>query len=500
MADVILFRPRLTKKWHYRASTRLPLGILTVAVPLLENHYTVRIIDEEFTPDWQEILKNELTDSTVCVGVSALTGWQIAGGLNFSQFVKNQNGRIPVVWGGVHASILPEQTLQNSLIDIVVRGEGENAFLQVVNALNEGNALKGIGNVWYKVNGEIYSNPDGPFIDLGSQRPFWSYPLVDYERYINSSYNFLGCKRYFELNTDRGCPHNCAFCYNLNFNKGRWRALSAPRIVEQLKYLTRTFAVDGVNFTSDNFFTDKKRIHDLCDGIIKERIKVAWKADCRVDYFAGYEDSFLELLKRSGCKTLSFGVESGSQRIIDSIDKDIRLEDVFKVNEKVKKWGLGANYYFMVGFPGETKKDVLETYKVMMELYLRNPGVKFLGPKIYTPFPGTPLYEKCVRSGFKPPQKTEDWVSFDWRTEESHLPLFAPRYTKWMKKSVSVSNYFFMNDFKLLRWWFKLRVQIMIKFGIIGLLPERKILQIARMILYSLRRPRRAVHSHNVLM
>lgn len=486
MAQIILFRPRLLKRAAIKLAPRPPLGLLFIASPLVKNNYKVKIIDEETNFYWLEELNKELNKSTICVGVSAMTGMQILQGLNFSKIVKD-NFNIPVVWGGMHATMLPEQTIRNKLIDIVVRGEGEEAFLKIVIALKQGNSLKGIRGVWYKENGEIYSNPDGQFIDLNNQIHPLPYHLIDCERYINIKREYLpNCKRTLELNTDRGCPHRCDFCYNLNVNKCKWRALSAFNVIEQIEYLIKNFALDGIDIVADNFFVDKKRVSDICTEIIKRKIKATWHADCRIDYLARYDDSFIQLLKESGCKVLTFGVESGSQRILDSIHKDISLDEVFKVHEKLNKGGISPSYHFMAGFPGETKKDLLETYNVMMKLYYQHPKTKHVGPSIYTPYPGTPLYYKCVEMGYRSPERLEDWAILDGM-KSPDMPFWQPDYAKWLINSVSIVSRI-SHNYKWSRWWFRLRTKIIIKFKKIGPVPEEKIISLAKVIANFFRR------------
>lgn len=458
------------------------MGLLFICQILLKNNYKVKIIDEETNLHWLDDLDRELNDSTVCVGISSMTGNQILGGLRFAKIIKGRSG-IPIVWGGLHASILPEETVRDDLVDIVVRGEGEESFLKIVTALRRGSTLSDIPNVWWKENGKIYSNPKDRFIDLNSVSSL-PYHLLDCETYIRAKRSsHPNCKRIFDLHTDRGCPHRCGFCYNINVNQCKWRGLAAFSIVEQIEYLAKKFSLDGINFVGDNLFVDRKRVVDICTEIIRRGIRIAWHADCRIDYFAKYEDSFIALLKKSGCNVLTFGIESGSPRILDLIHKDIKLDEVFRVNEKLRKYGLGVSYHFMAGFPEETKEDLLQTYKVMLKLYEQYPRANFLGPSVYTPYPGTPLYYKCIEMGFKAPQTLESWARFDW-DEKTCLPFIDAKYAKWLMKSVNVVKSTNMaKRVPGLQWtgfWFKFRTKIIVKFNIIGPQPEEYLIHFVK--------------------
>jgi len=486
MSDVILFRPKVLKGKAKVIRPRPPLGLLFIAAPLVKNNYDVKIIDEESSFCWQDELGAALNSSTICVGITSMTGNQISNALKFSRIVKDRFN-IPVVWGGLHATMLPEQTIKNNLVDIVVKGEGEESFLRIVTALKCRESLNNIPNVWWKEGSTVHSNDmSRRFININEISPL-PYHLLNCESYINvKRSSHPNCKRIFDLHTDRGCPHRCGFCYNINMNERIWRAFTADRIVEQIEYLIKNFSLDGINFLGDNFFVDKKRVIDICNEIVKRNIKFIWHADCRIDYFAKYDNSFIDLLKKSGCKVLTFGVESGSQKILNLINKDINLDDVFKVNEKLKKWQIGVNYHFMAGFPEETKEDLIQTYRVMLKLCDKYPGALFLGPSIYTPYPGTPLFDKCIEMGFGPPDKLEDWAEFGW-TENTRLPFIEPNYSRWLMRTVNVVNGVNVLkrifDLKWIRQWFKIRIKFIIEFNIIGPQVEERLINLAETVI-----------------
>lgn len=483
MADVILFRPKISETTLTGLKPQLPMGLLCIAAPLVEAGYKVKIIDEQIRPFWSDELDKELNDSTICVGISSMTGSPILGGLEFAKVVKNRFD-IPIVWGGLHPSMLPEQTLQNDLVDIIVKGEGEEAFLKIVNALKSGDDPENIPNVGFKRNGRIKFYPPNKFVDLNTLS-LLPYHLVDCESYIKIERGqFSNCRRIFVLHTDRGCPHKCGFCYNTNINNSKWRYLRAPQVVDQIEYLLKNFSLDGIEFLSDNFFVNKKRVTEICKEIIKKKIKFSWHADCRIDYFAKYDDSFIDLLEESGCVSLTFGIESGSPKILDLIRKDINLDDVFIVNKKIKKRKISVGYHFMAGFPGETKEDILETYKIMLKLYSEYPDAIFLGPSLYTPYPGTFLYDKCLERGFKPPRNLEDWARFDWYTNPC-LPFAELDYSKkWLTRSANIARRGSIHGKGLsyIGWWYRVRMRLIIKFKIIGPQPEEMLVSWIRFI------------------
>jgi len=407
-ADVVLFRPKYS---DYRVtSLPVPWGLLSVASYLKREGLTVRIIDELALPDWAGPLEEALGRKPVFCGVSVMTGKQIKYGLRVSRFVKARS-RTPVVWGGIHPSVLPGQTLADSSVDFVVKGEGEETAVELAAALAAGRSGAGIAGLGFKRNGRPVVNEDRPFLDLDAL-PETPFDLIDVERYVGTRF---GARRSFELCTSRGCPHDCAFCYNPAFSRRRWRTMSVGRILDRLRRLIGEYRIDGLTWREDDFFVDRERVKAICEGLIREKFRIKWHADCRVDYLDGCGGDFLELLKESGCRALTLGVESGSDRILRKIGKGITREQVLRVRDRLSRAGIVQNYHFMMGFPGETDDDLRQTVGLMDLLMKDNPFFGHInGPSLYTPYPGTGLYEESLRRGFEPPSCLEDWTDMDW--------------------------------------------------------------------------------------
>lgn len=435
MAEIILFRP--IEKFS-RIFGRYPLGLIYIATSLVDKGFTVKIIDMETCRDWLTALKSAIGSDTICAGISVMTGYQIKGALDFSRELKKIKS-IPVVWGGLHPSLLPEQTLENDLVDIVVIGEGEKRFLELVTNIKNNEGLDNIKGIMFKRNGEIkYTNPEGDFYELDNL-PIPAYDLIDFEYYSSGKRRFMGNKkRVVDLNTDRGCPYRCAFCYNIKFNKRRWRAISAERLLDIIGDIRRRYNVDAINFVADNFFVDKNRVYDICKGMIDRKFDIKWHSDMRIDTFLQYETELIELIKKSGCTTLTFGVESGSDRILNLIQKDISRDNVLKANQKAKDFNFMINYHFMIGFPEEEKKDIIETMKLIWILK-RDKNTVIYGPSTYVPYPGTPLYDRCLKLGFAPPNRLEDWVDYDW-DETSKLPSFSKNFKNYLIEIWHISH------------------------------------------------------------
>ncbi len=432
MAEIVLFRPFADKSSKYRC----PLGLIYIATPLVEKGFTVKIIDEEICSNWLTELNNAVDSSTICAGISVMTGRSIQSALDFSKEIKKISN-IPVIYGGIHPSFLPHQTLENGFVDIVVVGEGEKVFLEVAESIKMNKDLKDVRGILYKQNGKFYVNQEADFMDLNNLS-IPNYDLIDVEHYCRGEGSLTHDGPAFEINVDRGCPNRCAFCYNIKFNKRRWRAMGAEKVLDAVVAIIKKYNAKTINFVSDNFFVDKNRVFEICKGIIDKGLKIHWYADIRIDSFLSYDDEIIRSIKDSGCTMLTFGVESGSGRILRMIDKDIKIEDILKAYKRTRAFDFKINYHFMIGFPDETKADIAQTIKLILFL-TQDDNVTIYGPSIFTPYPGTPLYDRCLELGFIPPNRLEDWAHYDW-TGSSRLPWFSKDYKSYIKEVSEVCS------------------------------------------------------------
>jgi radical SAM superfamily enzyme YgiQ (UPF0313 family) len=342
-----------------------------------------------------------------------MTGAQIYYALEISRFVK-QNSDVPVVWGGVHPCLLPLQTLENENIDIIIHGEGEITFHSLLKALEKGKPLKSVDGIWYKERGKPKKTEPRDFIkdlDILPEKP---YELIN----LNDYYGFsFGDERSITLETSRGCPFRCGFCYNTVFNKRMWRGYSSKRSLEKIRFITEELGIKGIYIQDDNFVANLKRYEEILDGISKEKIDMIWGLlGARADSLERMSPDLLKKTRRAGCRHIDVGVESGSERILKLIQKDITVPRVLAVNNKLADFDFKVKYTFIAGFPTETEAETRETVNLAMRLAEDNKNA-FTPLYIYTPYPGTPLYNLALENGFKPPQTLEGWSKFtflDW--------------------------------------------------------------------------------------
>lgn len=426
MAQVVLVQPKVGNWDDVRSHPALPLALLS-ASRYVAGEFSTVLIDTRIDRNWKERLMAELEKKPLCVGITSMTGQQIGYALEISRYVKEISD-IPVVWGGIHSSLLPESTLTHKNIDILIIGEGELSFFEAVRALAAKTSLKGIPGVWYKEESRIIKNQNRQFLHL-DDLPDLPLSLIDIKKFLP----VFKKRRTFYIETSRGCPNQCGFCFNAAYNKNTWRAFSAHRAVSELKYLSDKFDIGSFYIIDDNFFVDLRRARAIAEGIIEERLDIFWESQgITINSALKMDGDYLQLLVRSGLKKVHFGIESGSQEILESVNKRLKVEDIIEVNRIWSRHNIIAQYNFMCGFPRETTKDIRKTVDLAFQLMRENANALISPLCPYTPYPGTSLYQEAQVSGFIRKQTLEDWQEADygdniWESQERKKilsPLF----------------------------------------------------------------------------
>jgi len=433
MVDVILVQPKIGI--YDIANTRLPLGPLTLAAPLKKEGYNVKIIDQRTHQDWRKKILNELKKDPILIGITSMTGAQIGYSLEISRFIKSVDKELKIVWGGVHASLLPYQTIKNPCIDIVVVGEGDVTLVELVKAIEKKKNLKNVKGIIFKEDKKVITTSPRDFVDL-NKLPDLPYELVELKRYSELSFDNIK-DRSMPLVTSRGCPFRCNFCYNARFNQFKWRALSAEKSIERLKRLIDEFKIKNVYFPEDNICADLKRFKNMVNMIIKEKMDISWGTQgVRMDSLGRMDESFLSNLIRSGCKNVDIGIESGSDRILKLMDKGETVKQMLDINRKISRFPFIVKYNFILGFPTETKEDFKKSVDMALQLIKENKKGYILF-HTYTPFPGTKMYDLSLECGFKSPQTLEEWAKFDYIDWASNYPSWHTKEKIKMMNNLS---------------------------------------------------------------
>jgi radical SAM superfamily enzyme YgiQ (UPF0313 family) len=414
-----------------------PVGLLYIAAyvrahdPALE----VRIYDSQVeTADFQEYLRDFAPDLVGITCQSAL----VYSTLEAARLVKEQRRDTLVVVGGVHASIRPADLLESTDIDLVVRGEGEESFLEICRALTDRESFAGIAGLSYRADGGVVNNPDRPITaDLDSY-PMPALDLLPLERYRISPDMRTG-SRLGLIITSRGCPYDCMFCSNKLLTKKSYRLRSIESVLEEIEYYLEHYNINQLMIFDDNFAVNKKRTLELCAEFVKRGYpqKFTWWAEARVDVL---DEEILTAMRQAGCTILSLGLESGNQRLLDYIKKNITLEQTRKTVELIHKVGIKSRASFILGLPTETREESERTIKFAYSLPLDQ--VRF---SIATPFPGTELWDIAVAEGHIDPERI-DWTKLSLMGGYADfLPLYYPkgRSAEEMKRLQRRANLFF---------------------------------------------------------
>ncbi len=391
-----------------------PHALLTIAAPVLKAGYTVKLLDQRTRMITPEDLEALFSSDTICVGISTMTGTQIRNALFLAQMVRDiTDGKVPIIWGGCHPSVTPEQTLENDKVDIVVVGEGDETFLEIVQALDHKQNLSAIQGILYKDGGKTVKTPSRPLLDVETLLPIpWG--LVNTEDYIHRDMYLKESSRVLDIGqTSRGCPFNCGFCSSAAIRERKWRAMSAAKTLDMITEEVRRFQLNGIWIRDDEFYINRKRATEICEEMIDRKLNILfYTSGTRVDVFMKASDHDIDVLKRSGAYTLKFGAEAGSQRILDLMQKGITPEQTLAVNQRCKKFGIIPVFGLIIGYPTETFDEINQTIELGFRLKKENPAAQLETMAVYTPLPGTPDFRLATQHGLQPPRSLEEWA--DW--------------------------------------------------------------------------------------
>lgn len=395
---VLLLHPQLKK---YDQPRLPPLGILSIAAVLEKEGHEVYVGDLNVTPD--DLTKLLLRKPDI-VGITATTplieeAWRLAK-------VCKKKG-FPLILGGPHVSALPEESLKKGVVDVVVRHEGEETMKELCAKWPRYKQIVGIsyikdghiedGDV---ENDKIIHNPNRPLIKDLDSLPFPAYHLLrNIGAYSTPQPVLSKKKRTLTLISSRGCPYHCNYCYKGVFGD-RWRAHSAEYVLDLWEYLVKEFEIEEMGVEDDTFNLDPKRVEKICDGLIKRKIKTSWTTaqGLRADRIT---KSLLTKMKKAGFYRTGFGIEAGSQEMVDKIGKNLDLTKVSRAISACRQLRIESMGYFMIGNAGENEKTMQATIDFAIKL---DPDMAHF--TIANPLPGSPLFDQVKKDG--------EFLIIDW--------------------------------------------------------------------------------------
>jgi len=398
-------------------------GSAVLAGALVQCDYEVAIADLNVAEDAERYLISKLESfKPDYVGISFTTPlfYEMK---KIVEMIKKFNREITAIAGGPHASALPRETLLGTLLDLVVVGEGDQTIVDILS----GKKWESIPGIAYKQGRDVVSTPVRGLVENLDDLSYPAWHLYDVSKYrgtpIFNRENPLG---FYE--TSRGCFSRCTYCSSRNIFGMKYRYKTPERVVDEIEYMLK-MGFKEVHPIDDGFSTDIKRAKAVCNEIIKRGIKINWypQGGLRVDRV---NKELFDLMYKAGCYRIPFGIESGSQLIIDNIKKGIKLWQVEQAVKWARDAGLETVGYFMLGLPGETVKTIEETIAFSHKLDLDY--AKF---SITIPLPGSPLYDDWKRSNII---KTDNWEMFNFASPDevyAHPNLSWDTLNKYYKRA-----------------------------------------------------------------
>ncbi|MDD5070836.1 MAG: radical SAM protein [Candidatus Omnitrophica bacterium] len=389
----------------------MPLGLLYMAAVLEKNGFKVQVIDI-FTYDYEEVVLKKIKDfDPKYIGFSVFTP-SYSKVKTLKDKLNDLLAKAIFFAGGVHPTILAQESLLDFDMDFIVRGEGELSLLEALKTLEREDSLDNVEGLTYRDSqGVVKNNPDREPVGKLDTIPFPARHLVNVENYfIPPGYirsYFLD--RVVNVVTSRGCPGCCTFCSSHLLSGRKVRRRSVNNIMQELDLLIAQYHIKGIYFSDETFTTDHDWVVNLCDEIKKRRLP--WACATRVDFI---NDDLIRKMKDSGCKQVEFGIESGSEIVLKTIKKNTSSLRIHKVFASLKENKIRSFANLMVGSPNERYEDIIETKKLLHEI---KPNFSLIS--WFTPFPGTEVSDWALEErGIK--LKIADY-DFDFVTAEQPL-------------------------------------------------------------------------------
>lgn len=399
-------------KWRFH-HCEIPMGLAYLAA-VLRKDFDVKVLDgrakfqrivpknskwEYFGYSPEEIIEQVKAYAPDVVGISCLSSFHFLDVADLFKRIKKIDKDIITVTGGTHPTFLADEVMKKySSIDFIVMGEGEDTFHQLllnINSEKEYNQLNGLA---FRSNGSYQINPKTKFIENLDDLPYPAFDLFPLDFYEKKSIPFsvtFRSKKTSPILTSRGCPARCVFCASKNYWGKRYRMRSAENVLDEIEYVVKKYGSREIQFIDDNLTLDKNRARKIFQGLIDRNIDIHWNTPNGIAVWT-LDEQMLELMKASGCYELTVAFESGDQEVINKIiKKPLNLNYAEKMVNKMKSLDIQVHSFFIAGFPGETKEQILRSFSFAKKMDLDSAWF-FLA----NPTPGSELYEICKKGGY----------------------------------------------------------------------------------------------------
>lgn len=451
------FPPSIDYSYINKGTIYPSTAVMLIGTLLKNNGFDVHIIDGAYNEDYLEVLNNYIKENGIIyIGMSVMTT-QVPFALEASKIIKNNNKNIHIVWGGIHPTLFPEQTLSNQNIDIVVINEGAFTALELAKCLRDNGDLDAVKGIGYKdENNNIHITYPRDLEDI-EELPQFDFSLINVENYISSN-SISVYQREFPLFKEKikimpiltglGCPYKCQFCINVIL-KRRYRFRSANSIVQEIKRLQQNYGANTFLFLDEDFFINKKRVLELASLAEKERLRFNWRMWCRVDHFKeNYINSeLLKHLSDIGYGSMVMGGESANPEILNGLKKGITPDQIMKSLEYLSGTTIFPRYSFMVGLENESIEQIKNTYRFCIRMTKINHMVDIAGPFIFRLYPGSPIYNRLVaKYNLSLPTDLDSWAEFIKKEDNFTDMPWTPKKFQKISKLLAFYGYYALSS------------------------------------------------------
>jgi len=387
---VLLFVPR--GKFNYKAPY-VPLGLLSIATYLKQHGHTVQVTDRSFEKESPKKTIAAFRPDIVCVSLISIRLFDDA--ICISSTAKKAG--VPVIWGGMVPSDYCEVCLKAGYADYISIGEGEINILNLLSALENNTPVEEVKGIAFLKNGEPIKTKVQPVADL-AELPIIDFSLCDPNRYIHS---YMCCKRMMYLYSSKGCSGRCTFCSNPKFHCYSYRMRPVEYVIKEIRYLYDHYHIDGVYFSDECWYIDKRYMREFCMRLEEEDIHIYWGCEMRCGM---YNQADFEFMYAHGLRWILLGLETGDSEMLKTIKKGITVEQIRSTVAQSMQTGITTMVSFIVGYPEETPEQLQNTLDLLYEI-----RATVSACNIFTPIPNTAITDELVRKGeYSLPERSED--------------------------------------------------------------------------------------------
>lgn len=455
---VLLFNPISTSA----GKQRLPMSLLAVGAVLAAD-YALEFIDGNLIPNPAEyIIGRAKATGAKVLGVTAMPGPQLKQAITTCKTIKAALPNLIIVWGGYFATHHGAVCLESGIVDYVIEGQGEAAFRKLIDTLHHGGSLADVPSLVWGASGGITVNARAPLVPLDNL-PLWPYELLD-DPLAYRGKSYLG-QRVMSHHTSFGCPFACSFCAVVKLVNQRWLPESPARVEKVVRRLVEEYGADGIEFHDMDFFIREDRSAEIAERLTP--LGIQWWALGRVDELSTYSDSTWEKLRRSGCKMIFMGAETGSDAMLKRMNKGgtSSTSKTLMIAEKMGRLGIVPEFSFVMGNPPDPLGDIANTIQFIRQVKGVNPATELI-LYIYTPVPHdrSELLKTAQELGFQFPQTLEEWAGEAWERfalrRDPGVPYFEDKARRKVRDFEAVVNAYYptVTDIRLqgrMRWLLK---------------------------------------------